>query len=441
MTAPLTGADAPAPHAPLASLLAASAALAAGAVALLLHPGVLALAVPTPAFLALTHTVTLAYVGLAFAGTLQQLPPVLLVTRLAVPWLGRAALAALALGTAGVVAGFALGYQPLALAGGGALVTAALWATLVQGLLTYAHASRADAAARALLAATGYLALTVTLGFLLAAAPHAPALAALIGYPVQLHLTIGLFGAFLLGIAGAGQRLLAMFVLAKGASPVRIRALTWLVHGAVLSEVLHAFAGLPTAGLASALLFAAGGLQLWEVAALLRVRLRRKLEPSVTRYLWAHAFLMPAAALALAGRQAPAGTALLLGFVVLSVSGMQVKIASFLSWQARYAGRAAAGGGRAPLLRDMLVPGLESVTTAALAAGAALATAAVALHAQPLAAAAAALLALGAWAQLLQTAHIVFGRHVAIAARGAASRPARTEVPARRRDGPLPEEP
>lgn len=440
MTAPVTGAGAPAPQAPLAALLAASAALATGAVALLLHPSALALGAPTPTFLALTHTVTLAYLALAFAGTLQQLLPVLLVTRLAAPWLGRLALPALALGTGGVIAGFALGFQPLALAGGGALVTAALWATLVQALLTSLRARRADAAARALLAATGYLALTVTLGFLLAAAPHAPALARLLGSPVTLHLTAGLFGAFLLGIAGAGQRLLAMFVLAKGTRPGRVRAITWLVHGAVLGEALHGFAHLPTGAPAALLLAAAGGLQLWEVRAILRARLRRRLEPAVVRYLWAHAFLLPAGALALAGSEAAAGTALLLGFVVLAVSGMQVKIASFLTWQARYAGRPA---GQAPLLRDMLAPGLEPVTTAALAAGAATATAAVALHAPALAVAAAALLTLGAWAQLSQTAHIVFARHRrAPTAPAAGAHPALHRAPAPGAAGAaLPEEP
>lgn len=169
----MTGAGAPAPQATLASLLAAVAALAAGAVALLFGPGTLALAVPTPTFLALTHTVTLAYALLAFAGTLQHLLPVLLVTRLAAPWLGRAALGGLALGTAGVVAGFALGFRQLPLAGGGALVTAALWTAAVQGAFTHARTSRADPAARALPAATVYLALTVTLGFLITGARRA----------------------------------------------------------------------------------------------------------------------------------------------------------------------------------------------------------------------------------------------------------------------------
>jgi len=104
-----------------------------------------------PALLALLHAVTIGYVALLFADTLQQLLPVLLVTRLALAWPGGVALPLLAFAAADVVMGFTLGFQPLALAAG--LVTA-----------------------------TVYLALAVTLGFLLAAALHAPPLARALGY-------------------------------------------------------------------------------------------------------------------------------------------------------------------------------------------------------------------------------------------------------------------
>lgn len=394
---------------PLAALLLGALALAAGASALVLRPALLASAAPTPAFLALTHAVTLGYLALLFAGTLQQLLPVLLVTRLAWPRLGAVALPALVAGSAAVVSGFALGFEPRLLSAGGMLVTLALGATALQALRTLARATRRDAAAQGLVTATAYLALTVTLGFLLAAAAHLPALARVLGYPVSLHLSVGLYGAFLLGIAAAGQRLLAMFALAKRTRAYRLRILTGLVHAAVVTELLIAFAHLPLHAAAAGLLAAAGALQLWEVAALLRVRLRRRLEPPVQRYLLAHAFLPLAGALALTGHGAGSGIALLLGFVVLAASGMQAKIASFLTWQTRYAARAAEG--RAPLLHDMLLPGFEPLTTFGLAAGAAAAALAASFHSGPWAAAAAVLLAVGAWAQLIQTVAIVFGRH------------------------------
>ncbi len=419
---PATGRGDPPAALPLSALLVGALALAAGASALTMRPAVLASAAPTPAFLALTHVVTLGYIALLFAGTLQQLLPVLLVTGLAWPRLGTLTLPALAAGSAAVVAGFALGFAPGLLAAGGTLVTLALCATALQALRTLARASRRDAAARGLVTATVYLAWTVVLGFLLAAAPHLPALTRLLGYPVNVHLAAGLYGAFLLGIAAAGQRLLAMFALAKQTRATRLRALTGLVHGAIVAELLTAFAHLRLHGVATWLLAAAGALQLWEVAALLRVRLRRRLEPPVQRYLLAHAFLPVAGVLTLTGHRPGAGIALLLGFVVLAASGMHTKIASFLTWQGRYAARAAAG--RAPLLRDMLLPGLEPLTTAGLAAGAAAAALAASLHSEPWATAAAVLLAIGAWAQLVQTLAILFGRHAS-----PASRPAGAAVP------------
>lgn len=140
MIAPPGASGAARPNLPLTSLLAGAVALAAAATALVVDPLTLAGPAATPASLALLHAVTVGYVALLFAGTLQQLLPVLLVTRLGLPWLGSVALPLLALGAIGVVAGFALGFQPLALAAGGALASAALWAVAVQAVTTYARA-------------------------------------------------------------------------------------------------------------------------------------------------------------------------------------------------------------------------------------------------------------------------------------------------------------
>ncbi len=421
---------------PLASLAVATLALVAAAAGLALDPSVLGGPASAPVLLALLHAVTVGYLALTFAGTLQQLLPVLLVTPLALPWLGPLGLPSLALGAAGVVAGFATGFRPVPLAVGGALASVGLWAVAAQALATYLRARRTragrataaheppavgeggaeagparppDAAAAGLVTATVYLALTVTLGFLMAAATRLPRLAGTLGFPVQLHLTLGLFGAFLLGIAAAGRKLLAMFVLSKGAPGTRVRILTYLVHGAVVSEMLAAFGGLPSRAVTIALLAAAGTLQLGEVAALLRARLRRRLEPPVFRYLLAHAFLPVAGGLLVAGRSQAAGTALLLGYLVLATSGMQVKIASFLTWQARYAARGAANG--APLLRDMIRPGLEPVITVGLAGGAAAAVVATLTSGSAASVVAAVLLAAGASAQLAQTGVVLLGRH------------------------------
>src|SRR5690606_17880555 len=84
----------------------------------------------------------------------------------------------------------------------------------------------------------------------------------------------------------------------------------------------------------------------------------------------------PVAGLLLAaGLREAATVALLLGFVGLAVSGMLVKILSFLTWTRAF-GSAAGRPGPAPLLRDLTRARLEPVITVGLGFGALAATAA-----------------------------------------------------------------
>src|SRR5690606_12704599 len=101
-----------------------------------------------------------------------------------------------------------------------------------------------------------------------------------------------------------------------------------------------------------------------------------------------------------------ATVALLLGFVGLAVSGMLVKILSFLTWTRAF-GSAAGRPGPAPLLRDLTRARLEPVITVGLGFGALAATAAVAAPSGTLAALAASALLVGAVAQLWQTGTVV----------------------------------
>jgi len=413
---------------PIAALTAGSVALVAGAVALAIRPGLLVGYPGAPGMLALTHTFTLGFVGLVYAGTLQQLPAVLLVTDLAWPRLGVGALPLLGLGTALVVAGFALGFAALPLALGGGLVSLAWLALLVQLLVTASRRRRKDLAARGLVIAVAYFAATVVLGFALAGGRTVPAIPGTIGYPVSTHLTAGLFGAFLLGIAASGQKLLSMFALAKGGAAWRLRWLTWSVHAAIVAEALTRFAGWPLGGFRWAFLAAAAALQLWEVGAILKRRLRRRLEAPVLRYVVAHAFLPLAGVLLVLGEARAAGLAFALGFVGLAVSGMLVKIVSFLSWTAGFAQRPAGTSEptaarspatvtpatvrtptvRPPLLRDLVRPELEPVIGIGLAAGALAAIVAAVTGALPVARMAALALSFGAAAQAGQVVHVVW---------------------------------
>src|SRR5690606_32150556 len=241
------------------------------------------------------------------------------------------------------------------------------------------------------------------------------AVARALGYAPELHQTAGLVGAFLLGIAAAGHKLLAMFALAQGGSAWRVTAVTWLVHGSFAATLAGAASGLlggPTGAersagtVATLCVCAAGALQVVEVAALLRRRLRRRLEAPVARYVLAHAFLPVAGLLLAAGLREAAAVATLLGFVGLAVSGMLVKILSFLTWTTAF-GAAPLWSRPPPLLRDLTRPRLEPVITAGLGLGALAATAAVAASSTALASLAAAALLVGACAQLWQAATVV----------------------------------
>ena len=80
------------PLVPVSALLGGALALAFGAAWLLADPGALAGYLGSPRAGALTHLFTLLHVTLVYAGTLQQLPAVLLVADLAWKRLGYVAL-------------------------------------------------------------------------------------------------------------------------------------------------------------------------------------------------------------------------------------------------------------------------------------------------------------------------------------------------------------
>lgn len=409
-----------------------AAALLGASAFLLAQPSVLTQFVGSPRLIALTHAFTLLFVTLVYTGTLQQLPAVMFVTKLVWPRLGYVSLSTLAVGALVLVTGFATGMRPSLLASGGVMVCLALGAVLLQLLLTARTRPPRDPASRALITAVCYLFLTVVLGLALAAVRARPSLATGLGYHASLHQMTGLLGAFLLGIGGSGQKLLSMFALSKGGPAWRLRAMAYLVHLCVAALVVSVVAGSSLAASAAgsgvtralewlslAALCAASVLQLWEVVALLRRRLRKRLEASVMRYVIAHAYLPVAGVLLLVGLREAATAAFLVGFVGLAVSGMLIKILSFLTWTAAYAAPKSVGPRTAsdapgasrpapPLLRDLLRPELEPLTTWALGCGALLLVLAMVTGWAPVAIAAACALVVGAASQLAQTLHIVY---------------------------------
>ncbi|HLR45760.1 MAG TPA: hypothetical protein VK092_01275 [Deinococcales bacterium] len=407
MAAPRLGADGAPPFIPVASLLLGALALTVGAAWLLLRPGVLLGPLNSAGLTALTHIFTLGFVGLIFAGTLQQLPAVMFVTKLAWPGLGWLSTPLLLAGTLLVVLGFGLGWRVPLLVAGGSLVSSAWVLLFVQLLFTALNRWPEDAGSHALIISVLFLTFTVMAGFLLAAARDSPAVVQAYGYPRMLHLTLGLFGAFLLGIAGSGQKLLSMFALSKGGGQWRIRLATLFITLGIAAEALQAFTGVNPGQLPVSLLAAGTLFHLLEVYTLHRGRLRKRLEPPVWRYVYGHAFLPVALVFLVAGQPAAAAAAFLVGFIGLAVSGMLVKITSFLIWTAVFAGKSGGVSKGAPLLRDLFWDPLEPVTTWGLAGGALALALTLSTGWAPLAVLSAVLLLAGSVSQLVQVSHVV----------------------------------
>lgn len=286
----------------------------------------LALAHPSlPGVLSLVHVFTLLFGAAVLMGALHQLMPVLLIARLRGAAWGGVTWAAATAGGATIVAGFALGSRSAWLATGGSLVLVAATLLLASLVRTARAAPRIDAVAATVLAAAAALWGTVALGGLVAAGRLVPALSAALGPVTPLHLTLGLAGAFALAIAGAGHKLLAMFVLSHGASP---RPLRWIGASVGAAVALAAAAAwLPadwrtatvagadpatwaTRGVTLALGAALAGLAV-DVRAILARRVRRRPDPGVTTYLLGLAGLVPAWTLLALGRPADAVAVLL----------------------------------------------------------------------------------------------------------------------------------
>lgn len=404
---PQLGASGAPPALPIVALLFGALCFVAVGVVLIIAPGTAIEPLNAPGIVALVHLVTIGVISTTFAGTLQQLPPVMMVTHLTWRNLGVIAVPLLLAGAITLITGFATNFTPALLVPGGVAVVLA-WALLVAQLLaTAATKWPTDAASQALITAMVFLLLTVVVGFILVHIRVEPTAVVHFGYPRSLHYTIGMFGAFLLGIVGAGQKLLAMFALSKGIVQWRVRTATRIITLGIVLEGLSAFTQLQFGIIPLVLLGIGAALHVLEVWAILRVRLRKTLEAPIYRFVVAHAFLPLAGVLLVSGEGIAATAAFLLGFVGIVISGMAVKIVSFLIWTAVFTGKQGGLSGRAPLLRDLVIPWLEPLITWPLVAGVLTVIGGLITRQHAVIFVAGVLLTLGAFAFFWQLVHVV----------------------------------
>lgn len=287
----------------------------------------------SPAALAVTHLITVGFLGQVMAGALLQMLPVLAGAPVPAVRLAGALLQVLLTSGAALLAWGFLG-------GGAAVLTAgALLASL--GFLTLvlfagAALGRARGAPRSVWAMRlALLALVVTfsLGLLLTAALRGwVALPALTAW-VDLHLAWGLLGWVGLLIAGVAYQVVPMFHVTPPYPAWLSRWLAPVVVAALAAASLSTLAGLrgPAAAL-SWLAAAAFGpfacLTLW----LQHRRQRRRIDAALLYWWSAMVSLLAALACAALGRPVTAGVLLLVGVGIGLPSGMLMKIVPFLAW-------------------------------------------------------------------------------------------------------------
>ncbi len=349
---------------PLRFFLTAPLFLFAAGVQLVLTPEALA-SRWAPQTLALTHLITLGFLGMTMLGALTQMLPVVAGTPIraprAVAWF---TYVPFTLGGSALVLGF-LGAGPLAfmtallLLGGGLAVFAAAAAA------SLARAAHSDTVNGMRLALAG-LVLTACLGIALAMPRAGWAELPPMWAHVDAHAALGLLGWVLLLVIGIAYQVVPMFQLTPPYPPWLRRglavtmAILLALHAA--APALHpAVAVFVQAGLAAAVLgFALATLHL-------QVRRRRKLA-DVTLDFWriGMASLAGCVALWFAAQLWPAwaahpayplllGVLFLLGFAISVVCGMLYKIVPFLAWfhlQAQLQARA----GSIPTMKDMIDP-------------------------------------------------------------------------------------
>ncbi len=349
---------------PLRFFLSAPLFLLAAGVLLAVAPDVLASRWGLRTF-ALTHLLTLGFLGMTMLGALTQMLPVLagvpIIAPRRVAWLTHLPFA---LGSAALVAGF-LGAGAAAFGAAIALLGASLAVFAAAAATSLARAARGDTVNGMRLALAG-LVLTVVFGVALVLPRAGWVPLPLDWAQVGAHAAFGLLGWVLLLVIGIAYQVVPMFQITPPYPP---RVARWLAFA--LAALLGVYACAPLLPAPVSRAAAAGIAVVVLVFALVTLRLqrqRRRKLPDVTLDFWrlGMASLIACVAVWLAAQIAPAwasrdayplllGVLFLLGFAVSVVCGMLYKIVPFLAWYHLLANRLARAGS-IPRLKDFIAP-------------------------------------------------------------------------------------
>lgn len=292
-----------------------------------------------PATLALTHLLTLGFLGMVMIGALLQMLPVVIGVRIpAVRRVARTGWWGLSAGIVMLASGLVLG-SPNALTLAALLIAVGLLPLLGAMLVCVTRSNVVSIVAwpmrQAWLALLLVLAIGVWLALGLAGHVPLPDLSSL----TDLHLAWGLGGWILIIVTGVAYQVVPMLLLTPPYPSLAERSLTWIMLAGLAGfSVARALPGAPgllvlaTESTMAAAAFAFAAVTLW-----LQARRRRKLT-DVTLWFWRFGMI----SLAACGLMLPfarseslnllLGRLFLLGFAASVICGMLYKIVPFLAW-------------------------------------------------------------------------------------------------------------
>ncbi len=303
-----------------------------------------------PTLLGLTHLCVLGWLLPIALGALHQLVPVVFEVPVRSERVAWAALALYVVGATGLIGHLWAFRTSFGLPLSAGILCAAIWLYAIHLLATLARAPSVTLTGVYVMAALVYLLLAAALGFALAWNLAAPWL-----YTDHLRLLrahahaagLGFFGLLVMGVA---YRLLEMFLLSYGASMragwIALLAINLALPSLIVSFVFGPSTPVSTLGAAASVVGVAAFL--WQVRAIFRARMRRKIDTA-----WRHtalaftyfAVVVLLGPVLLAARLAPPwGERLALAYGILAlpatmgsvVVGQLYKILPFLVWFHRF---------------------------------------------------------------------------------------------------------
>jgi hypothetical protein len=390
---------------PLAFIVTGILSLLAGSIWLIFRPELLASYHYNQYIVAVTHLFVLGWICSVFIGSLYQLAPVALETKLHSPRLARWHYLLHVIGFGGMVSMLWIwNMAGVALFGAAFALGVLLFGYNLGRTLKRIPSWNVTAFAVAL--ALFWLVMTVLAGLYLAAGKLWPISLSEPISQMHAHAHMGAMGAFVLLIVGVSYKLVPMFAL----SEVQNRRRAWIsviiLNAAVAGLFLTIFAnhawkfGFALLGVSALIVY---GL---EMRAILRARKRRVLDLGLKSFLAALTFLVPLSLLAVVlawpgleltetvGRlENLYGYLALLGLVTLAMLGMLYKIVPFLVWYSCYSKEI--GRAKVPALAELYSARLQGWGHWMFVAGLAITSAAILLGSTPLARGGSAVVAAG----------------------------------------------